>query len=154
MLVSPETQNLISELNKFSNSKIKNLNDLELLVEASKTSGKEKLFDDIIFSAKYLNGLGRILQVGFNGGVRQGVNLNGSKKEPISDDALDKIRNEYKQNLKKISNSLKDLIQSLEESECTEFTAKYLSLTRESMVNLSRLIYDLTWLKTFKNKRK
>src|SRR5437667_6343432 len=120
MLVSLETQNLISELNKFSNSKIKNLNDLELLVEASKTSGKEKLFDDIIFSAKYLNGLGRILQVGFNGGVRQGVNLNGSKKEPISDDALDKIRNEYKQNLKKISNSLKDLIQSLEESECTE----------------------------------
>jgi hypothetical protein len=154
MNISSETQNLISELNKFSNSKLKNISELTLLIESSAASEKGKLFEEIIFSAKYLNGLEKILQGNIVSGIAPNAALNGNKNKPLSNDARDKIKGEYKGSLKKLIVDLKELIGDFEEPEKTGFTEKFLSMNRESMLNLSRLIYDLAWVKTFKNKQR
>ena len=154
MNISPETQNLISELNKFSNSKLKNISELTLLIESSAASEKGKLFAEIIFSAKYLNGLEKILQGNIVSGTAPNAALNGNKNKPLSNDAMDKIKGEYKGSLKKLIVDLKELIGDFEEQEKAGFTEKFLSMNRESMLNLSRLIYDLAWVKTFKNKQR
>lgn len=151
MIISSETRNLISELSEFSNSKLKNIDALSYLIEASKAFGKEKLFNDLIFTAKYINGLEKILRRNAVFASAQDTKLNGGKA--ISNEAMDKIKTEYKEHLKKMSFGLKELIQNAEETERDQFISKYLSLTRESMLNLSRLIYDLAWLKIFINKQ-
>ena len=153
MNISEGTQNLIAELKEFSNSKLINTDDLTVLVEASKMLNKEKLFDELIFTAKYLNGLGRILQ-GNIIGRRQEQKLNGDIQAELPDEALEKIKQEYKDNLKKLMSGLRDLIGALEESEKQPFESKYLNLNSDSLAHLTQLVYDLAWLKTFKNRLK
>ncbi len=158
MFISEGTQNLISELIEFTNSKLINVSDLTMLVEVSKVQNKERLFDDVIFTAKYLNGLGRILQGNLNLGFSRNTESNGKKEAKreamISEDAMEKIKHEYKDNLKKFTSELREITAELDEPERNEFELKYLALTREALISLTRLIYDLAWLKTFQNKGK
>lgn len=148
MTISETTRTLLANLNRFSGSKLKNLQDLALLVELS--HGREKILDDVSFTAKYLNGLGRILQKG----IPPPPPADGDKAKTIEPDAMQKIRNEYKQNLKKLSEQLKDLTGKLERKEKDKFYSRFLTPTHESIVNLTNLIYDLSWLKIYKNKLK
>jgi hypothetical protein len=148
MTISETTRTLLDHLSKFSGLRLKNLQDLALLIELS--HGREKILDDASFTAKYLNGLGRVLQKG----IPPPPPVDGDKAKTIEPDAMLKIRNEYKQNLKKLSEQLKDLTSKLERKEKDRFHSRFLSPTRESIGNLTNLIYDLSWLKIYKNKLK
>lgn len=164
MKVSQKTKDLISELNKFSGSKLKNTDELEYLVELAKTSHKDKLFFDIQFTAKYLNGLGKILKTGVAAATNKNGNghatgrrldsLSGQGKPSTSEEAGEKIMKEYQDNIVKLTNYLKDLLLDADESVTIEFENKYLSLSRTSLVNLTTLIYDLSWLKKYYNSKR
>lgn len=164
MKVSTKTKDLISELEKFSGSTLKNITELEYLTELAETSRKEKLFFDIQFTAKYLNGLGKILKTGVIAAANKNGNgqtasrrpdsLSGQGKPPASEEAGEKIMKEYKDNIIKLQNYLKDLLLDADENVKTEFENKYLSLSRASLVNLTTLIYDLTWLKKYYNSKR
>jgi hypothetical protein len=54
----------------------------------------------------------------------------------------------------KLSNYLKDLLLEADESVKSDLEKKYLSLSRESMTNLTALIYDLSWLKKLNNSKR
>jgi len=148
MKVSKKTQELIAELDDYSGSKLKNSLELSYLIEIAGLSEKDKLFYDIQFTAKYLNGLTKILQTN--------VNLSSGKNgDKISnEEAREKIMGEYKSNMVKLTNYLKDLLLEAHESVKADLEKKYLSLNRESMQNLTALIYDLSWLKKFNNSKR
>jgi len=150
MKLSQKTSDLVQELDKFSGSKIKNIEDLSNLIELAEQSQKYKLFYGIQFTAKYLNGLGKILQTG---AVPTGKNENGNPPQS-PEEAKEKIMKEYKDNLLKLTNYLKDLLTSANENTKAEFESKYLSLSKPSLVNLTTLIYDLSWLKKFNNSKR
>ena len=61
MKLSENTVNLILEIKEYSGNKLKNEADVSLLIECASSNEKKELFDDMIFTAKYLNGLGKIL---------------------------------------------------------------------------------------------
>lgn len=150
MKISSKTTDIILELNEFSGSKIKNTLDLSYLIEVAEASGKDKLFYDIQFTAKYLNGLTKILQ--------SNVVLTPKPKigEPAAnpDEARDKIMEEYKKNILKFSAYLKDLLAEADEQTRADIQERYLALNRTSMVNLTSLIYDLSWLKKYYNSKR
>lgn len=153
MKISSDTNKLIEELSQYSGSKLKNIQELALLVELAKTSGKETLFYDIQFTAKYLNGLGKILQSNVAITTQKKTGTNG-EVPPTAEEAREKIMGEYKTNIIKFTNYLKDLLKDAEESDRRQMEEKYMALTRPSMMNLTTLIYDLSWLKRYLNSKR
>jgi hypothetical protein len=134
MNISAETQSLMSELDDFSGSKLKNITDLSSINEIAVISGKAKLYYDLQFSAKYVNGLSKILQDNL-----AGISIpNPKADEPAEskDEAAEKIKKEFKTNILRFTELLKDLLKHADDYTRKVFEEKYLALTRDSMLNL------------------
>jgi hypothetical protein len=150
MEISKTTKGKIEELNKFSGSKIKNPDDLSLLLEISQKSEKEKLFSDLQFTAKYLNGLGKILHTN----ISAATNPKGNGKPVSAEEARAKVMDEFKANMKKLTEQIAEYIKDADEESKKEFEEKFLSLNQQSLQNLTTLIYDLSWMKMFVNTKR
>lgn len=150
MKISKKTEETILELNEFSGSKIKNTLDISYLIEITEQSQKDKLFYDLQFSAKYINGLTKILQ----SNVALTTNPKSGEPAPDTEEARAKIMEEYKKNILKFSSYLKDLLLEANPEVRQQFEERYLSLNRTSMVNLTTLVYDLSWLKKYNNSKR
>lgn len=153
LYISKNTEDLIAELQDYSNNKLNNPDDLKFLIELCSISQKELMFNEILFTAKYLNGLGKILQSNITLTLKNNSEENGDP-QPTAEQAMEKIKGEYKTNIIKLTNYLKDIILDANEGEKIVFEEKYLALTRTSMVNLTSLIYDLSWLKRYNNSKR
>lgn len=148
MNISQNTNDILLELNEFSGSKLKNIPDLSLIIEIA--SADEKLFYDLQFSAKYVNGLSHILQKNIS--ISQ--NMNGFSVAAADDEAKEKISKEFKDNILKFCDLLRKVLKYADKETKNSLELKYLSLTRESMLNLNTLIYDLSWLKKYNNSKR
>lgn len=153
MKISSKTKKTVAELTEYSNGKLKNASDIEILIELSALSGKDKLFYDIQFAAKYLNGLGKILQSNVAITTQKKPGENG-ETPPTAEESREKIMGEYKSNMIRLSNYLGDLLTDADDDVKTDFRAKYLSMNRTSLVNMTGLIYDLSWLKRYYNSKR
>jgi hypothetical protein len=150
MNISRKAKQKALELKEFSGSKIKNPDDMLTLIEISLTPGKEKMFEDIQFTAKYLNGLGKALKTN----ISNLANPKQNGKSVSAEDARKKIMDEFKANMKKLSEMFSEYIKEINEAQQTEFKDKYLSLNGQALQNLTTLIYDLSWLKILNNSKK
>lgn len=149
MKFSANTAQLISEIISFSAGKLKNEHDVSVLIEASSEENQKKIFEDLIFTAKYLNGLGKIIHS--NRPPSLTANNDGVK---IEENTEEKIMNEFKQHMLKFNLQLSGLIKNIPEEEKQSFEEKYLAMSRTALVNLTNLIYDLAWVKKYLNSRK
>lgn len=161
MQISQTTLDLIFELKEFSGDKLKNETDLTYLIEVSHSANKNKMFDDIIFTAKYINGLTKILQS--NQTLSPNPQSNGGKLDADearlrNGQARNKIKGEYKSQMKRLAEQLKEYSESFppqaEQGMREDFQKRFLAMTQESMANLTTLVYDLSWLKLFYNSKK
>lgn len=153
MKISGKSKDILKVLNEYSGGKIKNETDLLALIELAALSGKDKLFYDIQFAAKYLNGLGKILQTNVSLAANKKPGSNGGPA-PDADEAREKVMKEYKDNMMKFTAYLKDLLLDADAETRSVFDEKYLALNRTSLVNLTTLIYDLSWLKRYYNSKR
>ena len=153
MKISTKTNKIIEELYVYSGNKLKNVPELMNLIEIAGVSEKDKLFYDLQFTAKYLNGLGKILQSNAVLSTPKTPGNNGNP-EPDVDEARAKVMAEYKTNMMKFTNYLKDLLLEADETTRRDIEEKYLTLSRTAMVNLTTLIYDLSWLKRYYNSKR
>ena len=149
MKPSQKTTDLVAELDKFSGSKIKNPEEISILIEIAEQSKKDRLFYDIQFTAKYLNGLGKIMQTGVIA-----TSKNGNENPQSPEEAKEKVMKEYRDNVQKFAKYLRELLIGADENSKKDFEDKFLTLNRNSMVNLTRLFYDLSWLKKFYNSQR
>ena len=151
MSIPQNIPELIRELTTFSHNKLKNQDDISILLEISHSDNKKQLLNDLIFTAKYLNGLGKILHTG----PQKLSDLAKGKdaKSSIQQDSLVKVKKEYQTNLEKFIKLLTEMVEHKNEDKYEPFKQKYFKLTQESMVNLTTLIYDLCWLKKYTNEK-
>jgi hypothetical protein len=149
MSLSQPTQQLLEDLIKFSGSKIKNKEDLGILLEASLKNEQERLLNDLTFTAKYLNGLGKILRDNIIPQPVKGVSENKLLDEPTAI----KIRDEFKEHIQKLILQLTAMTKDINEPDRNKIEEKYLTMTRASMINITSLIYDLSWLKKYYNSK-
>lgn len=153
MKISPKTKKIIEKLYVYSGNKIKNVPEMMTLIETAEISGKDKLFYDLQFTAKYLNGLGKILQSNVALTTQKKPGSNGGP-DPNAEETRAKVMGEYKTNMMKFTAYLKDMLLDADEDTRKEIEEKYLALSRTAMVNLTTLIYDLSWLKRFNNSKR
>lgn len=134
--LSDNTTDLLFEVKEFSENGIVNINDTAALIEFTLGRSDEKTFRDLIFTAKYLQGLKNVL----------------NKNVPIDDNAETNIRNEFQKNLEKFHRQLKSILKSSGNDEFNkQFEETYISLTQEAMFNIMNLIDDLSFFKKYYN---
>ncbi len=129
----------VDDVEKFSKSKLKRKAELLRVYEEVLKNDKSKLFEDLIFTAKYVQGLMRIVQKeSMNAGVTN----------------LSEIKKDFSDNMNKIVNKIKEIIIDADEKLKLYFEETYFELTQQSFLNLSELLSDLEWTKIYSNEMK
>jgi hypothetical protein len=100
------------------------------------------------FIAKYLSGLGKILE--------SNVQYTGRNTQASIDpeQARKNIMQEYRENLILFTDLLRKLIRETDDEFRAEMEKNYLSLNTGSVANINSLIYDLSWMKKYYNSKK
>lgn len=134
-----QAEEFIIKVDEFSNSRLKNAEDLTRLSELFFKEDKFYLLDDLAFSAKYAQGLIKIIR---------------DRSNNFEDDYFDKIRVEYTEAIKKMRSVIEEILDGSSSFIKEIFSDKYLSMTHESLNNLNQLIDDLSWVKLYLNDQK
>ena len=137
MRFSEETIDLILDIKEYSGGKLKNEFELSALIEFTINRQNNKTFDDIIFKAKFLKGLSKVL---------------AGKIE--SKESRDKLFSEYTEEFKNFTELIKDTLSILDPIVSESFMQKFFKLTPECFMNLNLLLEDLSVCKDFFNDKK
>ncbi|HMQ68813.1 MAG TPA: hypothetical protein PKA90_09590 [Ignavibacteria bacterium] len=135
MGISENTKTLIEEINDKTQKPLKNIYEVSVIIENTGNENKAGLFKDLIFTAKYVKGLKKVLS-------GQVVN---------KDDFMERMFEEFNKNVLKFSEYLKDSVESSDEKTKTHFSRKYFELNHECLLNTMELIEDLSMCKEFFN---
>ncbi len=130
------TEKFITETEEFTSHVFNNKSDVSELIEISAEFKSEEQFNELVFTAKYVKGLARIL----------------NKAPGIPEvESVEHVKKDMSENIKKFSEQLRGIVSTIEESKKKYFVEKYLSLSRESMLNLNSLLEDLEAVKKYLN---
>ncbi len=129
----------VDEVEKFSRSKLKRKIELIRIYEESLKTDNEKEFEDLAFTAKYVQGLLRVVNSG---------TLNPEVKN------IEQVKKDFSDNMEKTVGQIKNIIARSDEMLKQHFESTYFSLTRESFANMTELLSDLEWAKMYLNEIK
>ena len=136
---SNNAADFVNEVEKFSKTNLNKKAELLRIYEECLNSGKEKVFEDLVFTGKYLRGLMRVLQ-------------NGSNNPKV--DSLDKIKADFSSNIKKVIVQVKDIISDSDAGLKKHFEENFFEMSQEGLTNLNELLSDLEWTKMYLNNQK
>ncbi|MEO8665780.1 MAG: hypothetical protein ABI462_09810 [Ignavibacteria bacterium] len=134
MKISAGTGKLIDEINDFADKPIVNKYEVSVLIESTFLPDK-KLFKELIFNAKYVNGLKKVIS---------GRSIN-------KDDYMEKLFAEFNNAVGNYISSLRKAVLISGDANVKFFEDKYLNLTQESMADAMRLADDLAVVKEYFN---
>ena len=137
MRFSEETIDLILDIKEYSGGKLKNEFELSALIEFTINNKNKKTFDDIIFKAKFLKGMSKVMA---------GTIENEESRE--------KLLAEYTEELKGLTELIKDTLSQLDPVITGSFIQKFFELTPECFMNLNLLVEDLSVCKDYFNDKK
>ena len=132
MIISEKTRELLFEIREYSENTLSDFNDVSVLIENVFYSEDKQKFLDLIFKAKFLNGM---LTIFADDSKEQ------STKEKISD--------EFQVQLTGFINEFKYLTEKFTQQDKDFFDRKYFQLTPDSLGNNIKLVKDLTICKNF-----
>lgn len=135
MIFSDTTNSLIEKINDHSQKPLKNVYEVSVIIENTKKDRNVELFKELIFTAKYVNGLKSVLS-------NQIINR---------DDFMERMFEEFNKNIQKFSDNLKISIESSGDKIKSHFNGKYFELNHNCMINIMELIEDLSKCKEFFN---
>lgn len=137
MRFTEETIDLILDIKEYSGGKLKNEFELSALIEFTINRNNKKTFEDIIFGAKFLKGLSKIM-AGYT----------------ESDEKREKLIEEYTAELKSLTELMNTALSNTDQVIKDSFINKYFGLTPECFMNLNLLLEDLSVCKDYFNDRK
>jgi len=129
----------VDGIEEFSGSKLRRKIDLLRIYEEAQQNDELKLFEELLFNAKYVMGLLRVVQ-------------SSSNVPDIKN--LDQIKKDFSENMEKVINELKALIKPGTDDLQKYFQDTYFELTQENFIHLSELLSDLEQAKKFINNAK
>jgi tRNA uridine 5-carbamoylmethylation protein Kti12 len=130
---------IVDQIDDFSQHQLNKKADLKTLYIQTIDSGKDKIFDDLSFTAKYVQGLLRVLKTGA---------ANPEVKN------LDHIKKDFTHNMQKVVEQMKEIVAGADEQIKIYFDKTYFDMSRESMHNLTQILSDLEWAKKYFNMQK
>lgn len=128
------TPQIFEELIKLSDDKLKQPEDLKLLIDTAIQQNKIGLLEDLTFLAKFSKGLIGVIR---------------KKESSIDQEYFLKAEEEFKNNLVKIRDCMEELLAGSSDFLRSVLTEKYLTLSHQSLSNLNDLSSDLGYLKSY-----
>ncbi len=130
------SKDFIDEVEIFSNNQLKKKEDLQKIYNESLTNNTTHLFEELSFTAKYLNGLMKILKSGVNNPEVQ---------------SLEHVKKDLTSNLNKFIEQVNHILLHSDDDLKNYFDENYLKMSQGSFQNLNELISDLDWTKKYLN---
>jgi hypothetical protein len=135
-LLNLSDENFLNEAEKFNNHPLNRKDDVQQLVSAAVNLRREYEFHELIFTAKYIRGLLRIV----------------NKAPGIPEvENIDYVRSDILENMKKIIDQLRKIVSDTEPGTVKFFEKNYLLLNQDSFKNLNLLLADLESVKKYLN---
>jgi len=126
----------VDAVEKFSGEKLKRKAELLRVYEEAVKNDNMELFDDTIFTAKYVQGLLRVVK-------------NGTQNPEVQN--LESIKKDFSENMNKVVSQLKEILTTADEELKSHFDKTYFELSQEGFLNLAELLNDLEWTKMYLN---
>ncbi len=136
---SSATTDLIFDVQDFTGRKVRNISHVSVLIELAYTAGNHKLFNDMIFKAKYLKGLKNISQKEISG---NSIDIKT---------ANEKILTEMSSELTNLTKIIQDVISKLSPEEKADFENNFFLLEKDCLIKYYELIEDLSMFKEYFN---
>ena len=136
------SEEFLNEVDSFSSSKggqLKRKEDLNIILKEAFKHNKEKLLKDLSFTAKYLQGLMRVLKKGVQNPEVQ---------------SLEYVKSDYSSNVNKFATQLREVLSESDTEVKEHFNKTYFELSQEGFQNLNELLSDLEWTKMYLNEQK
>ena len=112
MKISDNTVKLLDRIGEQSRKPLKNIYEVSFLLESAINFSKATEFKDLIFTAKYINGLKNVL----------------SNRIVNGDDIMEKLFDEFNKNIQKFIELLKKMVITSDEKSEDFFRVKYFNL--------------------------
>jgi hypothetical protein len=130
---------IIEEIDDFSEHRLNKKTDLKTLYSLSIMLDEGKTFEELSFTAKYAEGLMRVLKTGMN---------NPEVK------SLEHIKKDFTHNMQKIVDQMKEIVVNADEQIKRYFEKTYFDMSQQGMQNLTLILSDLEWSKKYFNIQK
>ncbi len=127
-----ETAAYLDSVEKFAGRKFRHRDDIAKLIELVKGRNQEKLFDDILFLAKFISHARTII-------IRV-----GSESEETQ-----KLSRELHQQMDAVTRLLRTIWNDAPGDDRNAMISKYLTLDHAHLADLFSLLYELSWIKNY-----
>jgi predicted nucleic acid-binding Zn-ribbon protein len=127
---------LLKEIDSFSGERLKNRIEIQELLEITATNDKYPVFEELIFNAKYVQGLMRVIK-------------NAVDNPEIKN--LEQIKEDLSKNIEKVYGLIRELISSLDSELIQKYERNFLEMSGNSFTKLNNLMIDLEWTKMYFN---
>lgn len=127
-------KDFLDKVEKFTTNPLQKREDVKKIIDAVHQNGKEEDFEKLIFTAKYISGLMRVL-----------ISAPGIPEVT----SIEHVKNDLNENMKNGIEQLQEIISS--ESEREYFSKNYFTLSQKNISNLSQLFSDLESVKKYLN---
>jgi hypothetical protein len=129
-------KDFLDKVEKFTTNPLQKREDVKKIIDAVHQNGKEEDFEKLIFTAKYISGLMRVL-----------ISAPGIPEVT----SIEHVKNDLNENMKNGIEQLQEIISSGSESEREYFSKNYFTLSQQNISNLTKLFSDLESVKKYMN---
>jgi hypothetical protein len=136
MGINLNDKNFLSSVEDYTGSLLQKKEDIKRIIELVIAEKKEEEFEKLVFTAKYICGMMRVLK-------------NAPGIPEVS--SIDNIKNDLNENMKKGIEQLKEIISFSDDNQRDYFDRTYFTLTQQNFNNLSQLFSDLESVKKYMN---
>lgn len=134
MISQLSDNDFLDKVEEYTSNKIQKKADIKKIIVEVVLNRKEDDFENLIFTAKYISGLMRVLKSA--PGIPE-VN------------SIEHVKNDLNENIKKGIEQLQEIISA--DSEREYFSKNYFTLSQKNFSNLSQLFSDLESVKKYLN---
>lgn len=129
-------KNFLIGVEEYTGSLLQKKEDIKKIIEVVAAEKKEEEFEKLVFMAKYISGMMRVLK-----------NAPGIPEV----NSVDHVRKDLNENMKKGIEQLKEIISSGSESVGDYFNKMYFNLSTQNFSNITQLFSDLESVKKYMN---
>ena len=136
MVTNLTDKNFLTGVEEYTGNLLQKKEDIKKIIELAVAEKKEKEFEKLVFTAKYISGMMRVLK-----------NAPGIPEV----NSIDHVRKDLNDNLQKGIELLKEIIFSEKDVMRDYFEKTYFTLTTQNLTNLTKLFSDLESVKKYLN---
>lgn len=129
-------KNFLTGVEEYTGSLLQKKEDIKKIIELVAAKKKEEEFEKLVFTAKYISGMMRVLK-----------NAPGIPEV----NSVDLVRKDLNENMKKGIEQLKEIISSGSESVGDYFNKMYFNLSTQNFSNITQFFSDLESVKKYMN---